>query len=440
MILVKLRKCPKIGIKYTYSIYGFPMKIAIIGSGISGLTSAYLLSRKHDITLFEKNNYIGGHTHTHELEFNGHTHFVDSGFIVYNERTYPNFIKILEQLNVDRQITRMGFSVKSKKKNLEYAGHSLNGLFAQRSNLLKPSYLNMLRSMLKFNKESRRDLDSIKPSLTLGEYLENNHYPDSFIENFIIPIGAAVWSTIPNLMMEMPAIFFIRFFENHGMLQIIDRPKWWVIKNGSKSYVEKIINNFRDKIRLSTPVKNVKRIDGKIIIASGDDKIVEEEFDSVVFATHSNQSLKLHDEPSSLEKEILSAIPYQNNNALLHYDDSILPKRKNAWSSWNYTLDRDDDKPVSLTYNMNILQGLDSSRTYCVSLNSDDLIDKSKIIKKLNYDHPLFTLEGVEAQKRKDQISGVNNTYYCGAYWRNGFHEDGVVSALDVCKSFGEYL
>tara|TARA_A100001015_G_C15034042_1_gene734928 strand:- start:719 stop:2041 length:1323 start_codon:yes stop_codon:yes gene_type:complete len=440
MILVKLRKCPKIGIKYTYSIYGFPMKIAIIGSGISGLTSAYLLSRKHDITLFEKNNYIGGHTHTHELEFNGHTHFVDSGFIVYNERTYPNFIKILEQLNVDRQITRMGFSVKSKKKNLEYAGHSLNGLFAQRSNLLKPSYLNMLRSMLKFNKESRRDLDSIKPSLTLGEYLENNHYPDSFIENFIIPIGAAVWSTIPNLMMEMPAIFFIRFFENHGMLQIIDRPKWWVIKNGSKSYVEKIINNFKDKIRLSTPVKNVKRIDGKIIIASGDGKIVEEEFDSVVFATHSNQSLKLLDEPSSLEKEILSAIPYQNNNALLHYDDSILPKRKNAWSSWNYTLDRDDDKPVSLTYNMNILQGLDSSRTYCVSLNSDDLIDKSKIIKKLNYDHPLFTLEGVEAQKRKDQISGVNNTYYCGAYWRNGFHEDGVVSALDVCKSFGEYL
>ena len=416
------------------------MKIAIIGSGISGLTSAYLLSRKHDITLFEKNNYIGGHTHTHELEFNGHTHFVDSGFIVYNERTYPNFIKILEQLNVDRQITRMGFSVKSKKKNLEYAGHSLNGLFAQRSNLLKPSYLNMLRSMLKFNKESRRDLDSIKPSLTLGEYLENNHYPDSFIENFIIPIGAAVWSTIPNLMMEMPAIFFIRFFENHGMLQIIDRPKWWVIKNGSKSYVEKIINNFRDKIRLSTPVKNVKRIDGKIIIASGDDKMVEEEFDSVVFATHSNQSLKLLDEPSTLEKEILSAIPYQNNNALLHYDDSILPKRKNAWSSWNYTLDRDDDKPVSLTYNMNILQGLDSPRTYCVSLNSEDLIDKSKIIKKLNYDHPLFTLEGVEAQKRKDQISGVNNTYYCGAYWRNGFHEDGVVSALDVCKSFGEYL
>jgi predicted NAD/FAD-binding protein len=416
------------------------MKIAIIGSGISGLTSAYLLSRKNDVTVFEKNNYIGGHTHTHELEFNGHTHFVDSGFIVYNERTYPNFIKILNQLNVDRQITRMGFSVKSKDNNLEYAGHSLNGLFAQRSNLLNPSYLNMLWSMLRFNKESRNDLNSMKTSLTLGEYLKKNHYPDIFIQNFIIPIGAAVWSTVPNLMMEMPAIFFIRFFENHGMLQIIDRPKWWVIKNGSKSYVEKIISNFRDKIRLSNPVKNVKRIDGKIIIASGKDNIIEEEFDSVVFATHSNQSLKLLEKPSALEKEILGAIPYQNNRALLHYDESILPKRKNAWSSWNYNLDRDEDKPVSLTYNMNILQGLDSTRTYCVSLNSDDLIDKSKVIKKLDYEHPLFTLEGVEAQKRKHQISGVNNTYYCGAYWRNGFHEDGVVSALDVCKSFGEYL
>ncbi len=416
------------------------MKIAIIGSGISGLTCAYLLSRKNDITVFEKNNYIGGHTHTHELEFNGHTHFVDSGFIVYNERTYPNFIKILDQLNVDRQITRMGFSVKSIRNNLEYAGHSLNGLFAQRSNLIKPSYLNMLRSMLRFNKESRKDLSSLNPNLTLGDYLKKNHYPDSFIQNFIIPIGAAVWSTIPNLMMEMPAIFFIRFFENHGMLQIIDRPKWWVIKNGSKSYVEKIVNKFRDKIRLSTPVKNVKRINGKIVIASGEDKIIEENFDSVIFATHSNQSLKLLGEPTAHEKNILNAIPYQKNKALLHFDDSILPERKNAWSSWNYTLDRDEDKPVSLTYNMNILQGLSTSRTYCVSLNSDDLIDKSKIIKNLDYEHPLFTLEGLKAQKRKHQISGVNNTYYCGAYWRNGFHEDGVVSALDVCKSFGEYL
>jgi predicted NAD/FAD-binding protein len=224
------------------------------------------------------------------------------------------------------------------------------------------------------------------------------------------------------------------------MLQIIDRPRWWVIKNGSKSYIEKIIYNFRDKIRLSTPVKNVKRLNGRIIISSGEVKNIVEEFDAVVFATHSNQSLRILDQPTPLEEEILSSIPYQKNTALLHYDESILPVRKNAWSSWNYMLDRDVSRPVSLTYNMNILQSLNSNRTFCVSLNSSDLIDKSKVIKSLEYEHPLFTLEGVKAQKRKHQISGINNTYFCGAYWRNGFHEDGVVSALDVCESFGEYL
>ena len=416
------------------------MKIAIIGSGISGLTSGYLLSRKNNVTVFEKNDYIGGHTHTHSLEFENRTYSVDSGFIVYNERTYPNFIKILDQLNVKRQITRMGFSVKSEIHDLEYAGHSLNGLFAQRSNLVKPSYLNMLRSMLRFNRQSRKDLAMLSPHLTLGHYLENNNYPETFIKNFIIPIGAAVWSTKPTDMMDMSAIFFIRFFENHGMLQIIDRPKWWVIKNGSKSYVKSITKNFYNKIRLSTPVVNVERVDGKVRISSGRNKVTEEFFDAVIFATHSDQSLKLLKDPSNLENEILSSIPYQNNKAILHYDDSILPKRKNAWSSWNYLLDRDENQPLSLTYNMNILQGIDCKRTFCVSLNSEKLIDPKKILKTLDYDHPLFNIKGLEAQKRKHEISGINNTYYCGAYWRNGFHEDGVVSALDVCADFGEFL
>ena len=416
------------------------MKIAIIGSGISGLTSAYLLNKKHDITLFEKNDYVGGHTHTHELEYDKTKWFVDSGFIVYNEKTYPNFIKILDKLGVDRQVTRMGFSVKSSKQNLEYAGHSLNGLFAQRSNLFRPSYLNMLRNMARFNRESRKDLTLLDPNLTLGQYLELNNYSNTFIQNFIIPIGAAVWSTNPLSMMDMPAVFFIRFFENHGMLQIIDRPKWWVIKGGSKSYVKKIIENFKDKILLSTPVNSVERINNKIIIKYGLKDNKEETFDSVIFATHSNQSLKMLSDPSKLEKEILQAIPYQKNDAILHYDESILPVRRNAWSSWNYLLDQDASKPISLTYNMNILQDLKSSRVFCVSLNSETLIDPNKILKKLNYEHPLFTLDGLEAQKRKHEISGVKNTFYCGAYWRNGFHEDGVVSALDVCKSFGESL
>jgi predicted NAD/FAD-binding protein len=416
------------------------MNIAIIGSGISGLTAGYLLSRKNNITVFEKNDYIGGHTHTHLLEYKNKSYSVDSGFIVYNERTYPNFIKILDQLNVKRQITRMGFSVKSEINNLEYAGHSLNGLFAQRSNLLKPSYLNMLKSMLRFNRQSRKDLTQLSPHLTLGQYLGNNNYPETFIKNFIIPIGAAVWSTKPTDMMDMSAVFFIRFFENHGMLQIIDRPNWWVIKNGSKSYVKSITKPYHDKIRLSTPVLSVERVDSKIKIRSGQNNASEEFFDAVVFATHSNQSLRLLKDPSKFENEILGAIPYQNNKAILHYDDSILPKRKNAWSSWNYLLDQDKNKPVSLTYNMNILQGLDCERTFCVSLNSEELIDPKKILKRLDYEHPLFNIKGLEAQKRKREISGINNTYYCGAYWRNGFHEDGVVSALDVCADFGEFL
>ena len=416
------------------------MKIAIIGSGISGLTCAYMLNRKHDITIFEKNDYIGGHTHTHEIEHNGIKWNVDSGFIVYNERTYPNFINILDRLGVERQLTRMGFSVKSEKNDLEYAGHSLNGLFAQRSNLFRPSFIRMLRSMWRFNSEARADLKGLDSETTLGEYLKSNGYPEEFIQHFIVPIGAAIWSTVPNQMMDMPAIFFIRFFENHGLLQIVDRPNWWVITGGSKRYVEKMVDGFENKIRLSLPVKNVKREGGSITVQFGANSLESENFDSVIFATHSNQSLAMLDSPTKEEVEILSAIKYQKNDALLHYDDSILPKRKNAWSSWNYLLDEDQSKAVALTYNMNILQSLKSDRTFCVSLNSDSLVDKSKVIKDLSYDHPLFTLSSVRAQSRKHEISGKNNTYYCGAYWRNGFHEDGVVSALDVCKDFGESL
>ena len=416
------------------------MKIAIIGSGISGLTCAYMLNRKHDITIFEKNDYIGGHTHTHEIEYSGRKWNIDSGFIVYNERTYPNFINILDRLGVERQLTRMGFSVKSEKNDLEYAGHSLNGLFAQRSNLFRPSFIRMLRSMWRFNSEARSDLKGLDSETTLGEYLKSNGYPEEFIQHFIIPIGAAIWSTVPNQMMDMPAIFFIRFFENHGMLQIVDRPNWWVITGGSKRYVEKMVDGFENKIRLSSPVKNVKREDGSITVQFGANTLESENFDSVIFATHSNQSLAMLDAPTKAEIEILSAIKYQKNDALLHYDDSILPKRKNAWSSWNYLLDEDQSKAVALTYNMNILQSLKSDRTFCVSLNSGNLVDESKVIKELSYDHPLFTTSSINAQSRKHEISGKNNTYYCGAYWRNGFHEDGVMSALDVCKDFGESL
>tara|TARA_B110000014_G_C20114624_1_gene588254 strand:+ start:818 stop:2068 length:1251 start_codon:yes stop_codon:yes gene_type:complete len=416
------------------------MKIAIVGSGISGLTCAYLLNREHDITVFEKNDYVGGHTHTHEIEYDGEEFSVDSGFIVYNEWTYPNFIKLLDQLGVERQLTRMGFSVKSEKNNLEYAGHSLNGLFAQRSNFFRPSFMRILFSMRRFNAEARDDLGTLDPQITLGQYLTSNNYPREFIQHYIIPIGAAIWSTVPKQMMDVPAVFFIRFFENHGLLQVVNRPNWWVISGGSKKYVEKMIYDFKGKIRLSTPVKNVKRGIDSITVKFGSNGLEKENFDSIIFACHSNQSLAMLDSPSKQEEEVLSAIKYQRNDALLHFDDSILPKRKNAWSSWNYLLDEDPNRAVALTYNMNILQSLKSDRTFCVSLNSGDLIDRSKVIKHLNYEHPLFTLSSINAQGRKHEVSGKNNTYYCGAYWRNGFHEDGVTSALDVCKDFGQSL
>ena len=416
------------------------MKIAIVGSGISGLTCAYLLNREHDITVFEKNDYVGGHTHTHEIEYDGKEFSVDSGFIVYNEWTYPNFIKLLDQLGVERQLTRMGFSVKSEKNNLEYAGHSLNGLFAQRSNFFRLSFMRILFSMRRFNAEARDDLGILDPQITLGQYLTSNNYPREFIQHYIIPIGAAIWSTVPKQMMDVPAVFFIRFFENHGLLQLVNRPNWWVISGGSKKYVEKMIYDFKGKIRLSTPVKNVKRGIDSITVKFGSNGLEKENFDSIIFACHSNQSLAMLDSPSKQEEEVLSAIKYQRNDALLHFDDSILPKRKNAWSSWNYLLDEDPNRAVALTYNMNILQSLKSDRTFCVSLNSGDLIDQSKVIKHLNYEHPLFTLSSINAQGRKHEISGKNNTYYCGAYWRNGFHEDGVISALDVCKDFGQSL
>ena len=416
------------------------MKIAIVGSGISGLTCAYLLNREHDITVFEKNDYVGGHTHTHEIEYDGKEFSVDSGFIVYNEWTYPNFIKLLDQLGVERQLTRMGFSVKSEKNNLEYAGHSLNGLFAQRSNFFRLSFMRILFSMRRFNAEARDDLGTLDPQITLGQYLTSNNYPREFIQHYIIPIGAAIWSTVPKQMMDVPAVFFIRFFENHGLLQLVNRPNWWVISGGSKKYVEKMIYDFKGKIRLSTPVKNVKRGIDSITVKFGSNGLEKENFDSIIFACHSNQSLAMLDSPSKQEEEVLSAIKYQRNDALLHFDDSILPKRKNAWSSWNYLLDEDPNRAVALTYNMNILQSLKSDRTFCVSLNSGDLIDQSKVIKHLNYEHPLFTLSSINAQGRKHEISGKNNTYYCGAYWRNGFHEDGVISALDVCKDFGQSL
>ena len=415
------------------------MKIAIIGSGISGLTSAYLLNRNHDITVFEANDYIGGHTHTHNIKIKDKEYAVDTGFIVYNERTYPNFIKLLDTLGVERQLSTMGFSVKSASEDYEYAGESLNSLFAKRSNIFRLGFLRMLYEMYRFGKKSDSTGLGLDVSITLGTYLRSENYSNEFINYFIIPMGAAIWSTPANKVLDMPAYFFIKFFYNHGMLEIINRPKWWVIKDGSSAYIKKIIKGFESKINLSSPIRTVSRLDNGIEIETANSK-KPLMFDAVVFATHSDQALGMLKDPTEKEKDILSSIPYQKNEVLLHTDSSVLPKRKLAWASWNYQLDSNPESPVVLTYNMNILQSLDCDETFCVTLNDHQSVDKSKVLKKITYHHPLFTVKGIEAQKRKLEISGVNNTYYCGAYWQNGFHEDGVVSAIEVCKHFGEQI
>ncbi len=415
------------------------MKIAIIGSGISGLTSAYLLNRNHDITVFEANDYIGGHTHTHNIKIKDKEYAVDTGFIVYNERTYPNFIKLLDTLGVERQLSTMGFSVKSASEDYEYAGESLNSLFAKRSNIFRLGFLRMLYEMYRFGKKSDSTGLGLDVSITLGTYLRSENYSNEFINYFIIPMGAAIWSTPANKVLDMPAYFFIKFFYNHGMLEIINRPKWWVIKDGSSAYIKKIIKGFESKINLSSPIRTVSRLDNGIEIETANSKkpLI---FDAVVFATHSDQALGMLKDPTEKEKDILSSIPYQKNEVLLHTDSSVLPKRKLAWASWNYQLDSNPESPVVLTYNMNILQSLDCDETFCVTLNDHQSVDKSKVLKKITYHHPLFTVKGIAAQKRKLEISGVNNTYYCGAYWHNGFHEDGVASAIEVCKHFGEQI
>ena len=415
------------------------MKIAIIGSGISGLTAGYLLNRNHDISIFEANDYIGGHTHTHQIELDDNNYSIDTGFIVYNERTYPNFIKLLDQLEVERQLSTMGFSVKSINEDYEYSGESLNTLFAKRSNIFRIGFLRMLYEMYKFGKEADANGRGVDLSLTLGEYLNVKKYSKEFIHYFITPMGAAIWSTPANKVLDMPAYFFIKFFYNHGMLEISGRPNWRVIKGGSSQYISKIIKGFEHKIHLSCPIKSVSRVNNGVeIILPSNQKALK--FDAIVFATHSDQALSLLRDPTQLETEILKSFPYQKNEVLLHTDSSVLPKRKLAWTSWNYQLDNNPSAPVVLTYNMNILQSIESEYTFCVTLNDYNSVDKEKIIKKIVYHHPLFTVDAIKAQKRKNEINGSNNTYYCGAYWRNGFHEDGVVSALDVCKQFGEIL
>lgn len=419
------------------------MKIAIIGAGISGLTAAYLLNRKHDITVYESDSRIGGHTATIDVSHKGKDYSIDTGFIVFNDWTYPNFKQLLKQLKVDYQITDMGFSVCCEKTGLEYSGNNLNTLFAQRKNIFKLSHWQMIKDILRFNKEALIDIESggIYQEMTLGQYLVEKNYSNTFVNKYLIPMGAAIWSASTRVMQDFPLQFFVRFFKNHGLLSVNDRPQWHVVKGGSRSYLQPLTQLFEKNIRVNSQVINIARINGKVEVSTAMDT---EQYDQVVLACHSDQALAMLSDASQTEFDVLSAIRYQQNDVVLHTDSSLLPKSQLTWSSWNYRIvdepETVNEAPPVLTYDMNILQSIRSEDTFCVTLNKTDAIDPSKIIGKYNYAHPVFSTEAIKAQGRWDEINGVNNTWFCGAYWANGFHEDGVVSGLKVANKFGEEL
>ena len=414
------------------------MKIAIIGTGISGLTSAYLLSKEHSVHVYESQDYIGGHVHTIPVHLNGLSYEIDTGFIVFNDRTYPNFNKLLNKINVLSQPTSMSFSVKCETTGLEYNGTSLNGLFAQRLNLIKPSFLLMVKDILRFNRDAKEFLTDSVEEITFGEFLNRGGYSNALKNNYALPMASAIWSAKSKVIENANFRFFAQFFENHGMLNISDRPQWRVIKGGSKQYTLKLIEPITNKIRINSPVDKIIRKNKGIEVVYN--KQQKELYDRVIIATHSDQALKMIENPSNAEIEILSSIPYQTNVAHLHWDCSVLPKQKNAWASWNYFKPNKLKDETTVTYYMNMLQSLNIPRNVCVSLNIEEHIDPKKIYKKIIYQHPVFTSEAILAQKKHKEIDGIDKIHFCGAYWGSGFHEDGVNSALSVCKVFGRSL
>jgi predicted NAD/FAD-binding protein len=411
------------------------MKVAVIGAGISGLTTAYYLKDTHDVTVLESADRIGGHTATVDIHHQGRDYAIDTGFIVYNDWTYPKFIELLDELGVRSNETEMSFSVSCDSSGVEYGGNNLNTLFAQRMNLFKPSFIGMVQDILRFNKSSIEDLESgrLAEGATLGSYLNDNGYGRAFIEHYLVPMGCAIWSASTESMMDFPLLFFVKFFKNHGLLSVNNRPQWRVIKGGSRSYLEPLTESLKDSIHTGVDIISVQRhSDGvTVVLASGE----IQEYDQVVFACHSDQAKSLLGDISDSEQSVLSAIPYQDNEVVLHTDESLLPAKKLAWSSWNYRLRQQQQSRAVLTYNMNILQGIESDTTFCVTLNDSESINPDKVLGTYHYSHPVFSLESVAAQARWSDINGVRRTWFCGAYWGNGFHEDGVASGRRVAEA-----
>lgn len=414
------------------------MRIAIVGTGISGMVAAYLLCRKHDITVYEANDYVGGHTNTVEVESDGRRLPVDTGFIVFNEPNYPNFTRLLKRLQVPSQPAPMSFSVRCEKTGLEYSPTSLNSLLAQRRNLVKLAFWRMIFDVFRFRRESRELLEGADPSVTLQTYLNSRGYSKGFVDKFILPMGAAIWSADPERFRHVPAYYFVRFFTMHGFLNVRDQPQWQVVQGGSRRYVEALIRPYAERIRLNTPVIRVRRYGDHVYVETADGSAAR--YEHVVLAAHSDQALRMLADPSADEKRILGAMGYQKNLAVLHSDGSLMPRNRRAWASWNYHILPGPSQSVAMTYHMNSLQTLRASREFCVTLNHLQAIDPEKIHRKIIYHHPVYTARALDAQRELDTISGVNRTYFCGAYHGYGFHEDGVKSALSVGERFGERL
>lgn len=414
------------------------MKIAIIGSGVSGLTCAWKLATEHQVTLFEANDYPGGHTATVDVTLEGRSYAIDTGFIVYNQRTYPQFIALLAELGISGQPTEMSFSVTHPSSGLEYNGHTLNTLFAQRRNLLNPRFYRLLAEIVRFNRQCKKRLTAGGiGSETLNDFLHQTGFSHYFAQHYLLPMGAAIWSSSMAGMRQFPLALFLRFFDHHGLLDITNRPQWLVVPGGSREYVRRMLAALAGRLTLylNSPVQRVERQPQRVVIHSAQG---EQHFDQVIFACHADQALLLLADANPLEQRILAQLPYQANEVVLHTDVRLLPRQRRAWASWNYRLptsQQAETQRASVTYNMNILQGLNVPHTFCVTLNPQQPIEPAYILRQFNYHHPVFNQASALAQQQRALINGQQNTWFCGAYWYNGFHEDGVRSALDVTQA-----
>lgn len=409
------------------------MRIAVLGAGISGLGSAYILSQKHQVDIYEKQNRLGGHARTTILEENNQKFGVDTGFLVFNHATYPLLTKLFEQLDVKIENSDMSFGFWDKDKNIAYNGQSLGGMFFQKRNLLNLVHYKMIKDILTFNEKANADLanNSKDLDLNLGEYIES--FGQAFKDRYILPMGGAIWSTPTDEMNKFPARTFLTFFKNHGLLGVDTHHQWLTVSNGSINYVNKIKEYIKGNIYLNSDVIKVRRLEDKVILIHEDGK--ESTYDKVVFAMHAPDALKMIENPTLQEVEILSAFKYKENKAVLHNDTSILYPNKKIYAAWNYTTSSDNKNAVTLTYWINTLQNLKSIKEYFVTLNEPSNINKK--IEDISYEHPQFTRLAVKSQKRKDEICGKNNSYFAGAYWRYGFHEDGLYSANELAKKLG---